>query len=252
MTNDNLNEEIEPTEQEEVSQEPEQTQQPVEAALSPNESIESINFRKMREDREREKEARIRAEYESDRMREYINSLETQKQKANEPEALEDDYVEYKDFKNVKENQRKQAEQVSAYEKALIRQEQQLAKMRLLSEFKDYDSVVTQENLDILERNHPEVAPAIINAASEYDCGKAAYLFVKKFVKENQSRAHANQTVRQNLAKPMPAASVAAQDGNSPLNHVNNYAKDYSNINFNDDYWENLRKEKEAAIRSKK
>jgi len=249
MLNDNINEEIEETVEEEVQD----IEQPVEEVQSTAESVESINFRKMREDREKDREARIRAEYEAEKMRDYINSLEAQKQQqSSEPDMAEDDYVEYKDFKNVRENQRRQAEQVSSYEKALVRQERQLAKMRLLSEYKDYDSVVTQENLDLLERLHPEVSPAIINAASEYDCGKAAYLFVKKFVKEDQQRAYTNQTAKKNLAKPMPAASVSAQDSNSPLNQVNNYVKDYTNINFNDDYWENLRREKEAAIRSKK
>lgn len=243
MINEDNNNEIEPTQEENA--------EPVEAVATPNESIESINFRQMREDREREKEARIRAEYESDRMRDYINNLETQKQnkqKQEESEILEDDYVEYKDFKNVRENQRQQAEQVNSYKDALYRQEKQIAKMRLTAEFPDYDSIVTQANLDLLEKTHPEVAPAIINAASEYDCGKAAYLFVTKFVKEKQNNAYANQTVKQNLAKPMPAASISAQDNDSPLNQVKSYAKDYTRINLKDDYWENLRREKESAM----
>jgi len=217
-----------------------------------NESIESINFRKMREDREREKEARIRAEYEAEKMREYINSIEAQKQKPVEPETFDDDYVEYKDFKSVKDNQRKHQEQAIRYERMLSDQEKQLARMRLISEFKDYDSVVTEKNLNALERKHPELSPAILNAASEYDCGKAAYLFVKKFVAEEQSRAYANNAAQQNLTKPMPAVSAGAQESDSALNKVNNYARDYTNINFNDDYWENLRKEKEAAMRKKR
>ena len=244
MTNDEMDNEVTPV-QEEVS---EATQVAPEA----NESVESINFRKMREDRDKDREARIRAEYESEKMREYINNIEAQKQKQSEPEVLDDEYVEYKEFKNVKDNQRIHQEQSIRYEKMLSDQEKQLARMRLVSEFKDYDSVVTEKNLDVLERKHPELSPAILNAASEYDCGKAAYLFVKKFVGEEQARAYTNNAAQQNLTRPLPAVSAGAQESNSPLSKVNNYAKDYININFNDDYWENLRREKESAMRKRK
>lgn len=242
MPNDAINNEG--VAQEEIEQSQPQQQEEVGA-----ETIESINFRKMREDRERDREARIRAEYEVEKMREYISNLNAQQSKKEEEDTeIDDDYVDYKDFKEVK---KKQEEQSRRYEQALSNQERQLAQMQLLSEFKDYHNIVTEENINMLEKRHPEVAPAILNATSEYNCGKAAYLFIKKFLKEDRELAHTNNTAQKNLAKPMPAVSVSPQESNSPLNEVNNYVKDYTNIDFNDEYWTNLRKEKETAIRKK-
>ena len=251
--NEEIQEQVETQEQPDLQEQSEIQEQEEQQEAAPAPSPEETNFRRIREEREREKEARIRAEYEAERLKEYIQSLQSQnapkQEKVETSPYNDDDYVEYRDLKEFRS---KQDETFKRQQELLQAQENEIARIKLTSEYNDYYDVVTPENLEALERTHPEVAPAILYAKTQYESGKSAYKLIKQFVKKDRDVAYNRHQAKNNLNKPMPSASVNPQTGNSPLSKINSYQKDYTNINFEDDYWVNLKKEQEAAMKRAK
>lgn len=152
----------------------------------------------------------------------------------------EDDLVEGKQlvkaFKRIKqlEEQQKQYFQQSSQESAEI---------RLKSQYPDFDKVVTLDNVNTFSLAYPELAKSINAASSLYDKGVSAYTLLKKFgiYQDNPYESEKNRA-EANMAKPRPLASVAPQEGDSPMSRANAFAN-----GLTDELRAQLRKEMEEA-----
>ena len=105
---------------------------------------------------------------------------------------------------------KQQAEQIAA--EALIR-----------TKFPDFDTIVTADALQQLQRDYPEVAASIAANANLQNQAAAAYKVIKQF-NIGKSYAAEEQAINKNAAKPKPTASLPPQTSDSPLTHANAFA----------------------------
>ncbi len=121
------------------------------------------------------------------------------------------------------------------------------ADMRLKSQFNDFDTVVTKENLDKLASQKPSLYRTILSNPDMYDKGYAAYEFIKNSgVLDNQYQ-ELDKRVEDNRMKPRSAANAAPQSGDTPLARVG----DYDRRILSEDRKEQLRRQVDEAKRNK-
>lgn|SRR5574338_705192 len=192
--------------------------QPVEEAKQEapqQETIEQINWKKFRQDREierKQKEEALKraAEKEAEAqalkaaMEAILNKPQPQQTPQQNPYYQED----------LTEDQRieaKVAAALAAKEQQLEaerkRREAQELPQKLASTFTDFNTVCSTENLDYLEYHYPEVALAFRHAPDGYDKWAAVYKAVKRFVpvpdsRKDQAKAEKNFNKPQSMSVP--------------------------------------------------
>lgn len=89
-------------------------------------------------------------------------------------------------------------------------------------QYKDYDQVVTPENIELLIKEDPELNELISNSANPY---ARAYKEVKKstFYREKMANAESGKKIELNSKKPGSSNSIGAQ---RPLSHAAAYSKE--------------------------
>lgn len=200
--------------------------------IKPDDSI-ARNMRALREKSER-------AERERDEYARRLQELESKKQVIEEEEYRlgPDDIAE---GKHLSAQDRK----IKKLEKRLEEQQQQatlmLAESRLKTQYPDFDKVVTKQNIESLRDMYPEIAQTLTASSDLYATGVSAYTMIKKLGIEVEDVYQAEKAIaHKNAAKPRPLASVAPQQGDSPLTKANAFA---SPGNFSPELAEQLRKE---------
>lgn len=179
------------------------------AEQSPDESIQQINWRKFREQREierKQKEASDkRAEEESAKAQAFKAALEAITNKPSP--VINDEYEETEDQKIDKKVNAAIAARDKRYEEERRQREQQEFPQRLNNTYNDFDRVCTTENLDYLEYHYPEVAGAFKQLPDGFDKWSSVYKAVKRFVpntesKKEQAKAEKNFNKPQSMASP--------------------------------------------------
>lgn len=205
--------------EQEVSQSEENTQ--VEQVQEqPKESSSERNFKALREKAER-------AERERDELIQKMRDIETAKQKVQEEQdddwgISEDDIVEGKHLRKLKKELRNLQSQLKDNEQ---RSYQMALEARLKIQFPDFDSVVSKENVEKLQKEYPEIAATLSSSKDLYSSAVSAYTFIKKIgISEGDSYEREHQRVAKNSSKPRPLASVSPQSGETPLSHANAFA----------------------------
>ena len=142
-------------------------------------------------------------------MRQEMDSLkeEVLRQKAPKEEELDDD-----DFL-TKKNAVRVAEQIAdkKYAERMAEYEQQNFKRRARETYKDFDEIVTPQNLQRLEEEMPEIASLIAASTDNYKMACGAYKAIKTLQKENdpQKEIERNkEAIEKNKKTPMAAAAV--------------------------------------------
>ena len=138
----------------------------------------------------------------------------------------ENNFAEGKDLKKIAKEMREIKQELAQYkQKSTI----QVTEARLMSEYPDFQNVFSEENIELLREEHPEIAETILNSqADPYKVAKSAYKMIKKLgIHVEDTSASKRATVQTNLAKPRPAASISPrQSGSSPLTQANEYGSD--------------------------
>lgn len=190
-----------------------QKSEEVKQEVVPQETVEQINWKKFRQDRELERKQKEEA-----LKRAAEKEAEAQALKAameailNKPQSQQPTNQYYQEDQT--EDQRIEAKVAAA----LAAKEQQLESQRrqkeaqelpqkLASTFTDFNIVCSTENLDYLEYHYPEVASAFRHAPDGYDKWAAVYKAVKRFVpvpdsKKDQQRAEKNFNKPQAMSVP--------------------------------------------------
>ncbi len=80
---------------------------------------------------------------------------------------------------------------------------------RLMHSYRDFNSVVTEENLDYLEYHYPEIARPLKRLGDGYDKWADTYLAIKKFVPNATNAKKEALRADQNLSKPKSSSSIS-------------------------------------------
>ena len=237
----NATENLYPSEQEQVTEQPQQTEQDADF-LSKQASIRVLRERAdAAERRNRELESMIQ---------QNMNQQKANKMQIDDSDDFDmsdDTYVEgkhlkkyVKTFKQELKNQRQQFEEFN--QKNAVAQ----AEMRLKSQFNDFDSVVSRENLEKLSMKRPELYRSIISHPDLYDKGHAAYEMIKNSGILTNQYEDIDRRVEENKLKPRSASNAAPQSGDTPLSR----AGDYDRRILTEERKAFLRKQSEEAARN--
>jgi len=175
-------------------------------------SDKELNFRRLEAARDKEREARIRAEMQTENLMKEIESIKTMLiPKEKDPlEEIED--IADLDRNKLKEIlSKREAQLQKKFEQALPQkfEEYERNKRRtnfrdaLRERYQDYDAVMNQENLTAIQEKEPDAIEAISAIEDPYIRCDKAYLFVKKRLKERKPDSEAlKQKVEENQQNP--------------------------------------------------
>ncbi len=202
----------------------------IEDQIVPQETHKEMNLRILRERSEK-------AERERDELLKQMMSfrheqqpkVEHKVQQEQEEDYLasmgldEDSLVEGKHFKAYLKKQRDLEKQLQQYK---TQSNQDTVEARVKSQFPDFDSVVSTQNLTALRQANPDLADMILATPDIYKQATLAYKMVKQYgIDTPKPNFDAEKAVAQrNAAKPKPMASVSPQQGSSPLSQANAFA----------------------------
>lgn len=167
---------------------------------------EEVNWKKAREVLETQKRKLDEMEVRERRYQEELAKIARAQQKPEEDELakLSDDDILTK----------RQAEKLAEAKarKLLEEFDNQRGEDRARQEVSDYDAVVNQENLEKLQKDHPEVVEALKATPSLFVKAKSAYKFMKAFYgKDNVDAAVNKENLDKNMQKPRSVSSLGQQ-----------------------------------------
>lgn len=198
--------------QEEVKQEPIQTE----------ETFQARNFRQIREESERMKR-------ENSEMAKRLQNYEAAEYKARNQPVEEPTY-------NINDDDLLEGKHLKKYDAEIkkLRQEQEefkrqsyalTAQAQLRSKYPDFDNVVNENNIEALKLSYPELASTLNASTDLYSTAVSAYTMIKKLGILPEDNFTAEKALAQkNASKPKPLASVSPQQGDSPLSKANAFA----------------------------
>lgn len=174
-------------------------------------SDKEFNFAQIRKQlQERDEHLKERDQYIKS-LKEQMDELKhevmsTKRPKEEEPEISDDDFLTKKQALHF-------AEQIAdkKYSERMAQYEQQNFKTRAQQTYKDFDEVVTPENLQRLESEMPEIASLIAESRDNYKMACGAYKAIKKLQRESDPKKEieANKAALENNKKePLAAAAV--------------------------------------------
>lgn len=242
ITEDQLVDEASDQEQpEEQVEQPEEVEETT-AQATPQSNKEE-NFRRLREkaeraERERDQVMMLLRQQEQQRL--YNEQMFSQhKQQAQEPTMDPDDYapVNYVNQAIERKTKQMEARQLEQEQKLYS----QMVETRVKTQYRDFDEVVSPENIAMLRELEPAYASSLAANPDLFMKAEGAYKLIKQLGihKGTTNQAIARDRVNQNSSKPRPA-SVA-----SPLSQASSY--DYVRMTEADMARE--REELERAIR---
>lgn len=180
------------------------------------------NIRQLRESRERAERERDELLAKLRKMEEAQRQPVVEENEQQDFELAADDFVEGKHLKSY-------AKKVKDLEKQLNSYKQQtdttVVETRLKTQYKDFDTVVSQQNIEALRLAYPEIASTINSNNDLYSKAVSAYTLIKKLgIHKEDTFAGDREKVKQNAYKPRPLTSVSPQEGEGPLSKANAFA----------------------------
>lgn len=225
LKNDHEVQETTPENDQEVQETPqEQPEQQVQQAQPPKETDGQKNFRALREKTERIERERDEA---MRRLQEYERSKQPQQE---EPEynVGADELVEGKHLKSYDKKMRDLQQKLAQQEQRIA---ETTAEARISQQYPDFTQIVNKDTLQALSESEPELAQTLNATNDLYTKAVSAYKMIKKMGLQPQENPYAQDVanVQKNAAKPRPVASIAPQQGDSPLSRANAFANGLTN-----------------------
>lgn len=206
-----------PEQQEQVVQEQPQEQQQVQ------ESKRDINTRNLRE----RAEAAERRAAELERM---IHANMTQQQNTkleleeDDWDLSDDTYIEGKHLKKYVNTLKKELKETKKqFQQYSEQSAMTTAEIHLKNQFKDFDTVVTEANLERLAQEKPSLHRTIMANNNWYDRGYAAYELLKHSGIVDNRYEDVDKRIENNKTMPRSASNAAPQQGDTPLTRVGDY-----------------------------
>ncbi|MDC7243641.1 MAG: hypothetical protein PQJ44_06870 [Sphaerochaetaceae bacterium] len=201
--------------EEQIIEEKEETKQP---ETENTEAPEERNWKAFREERKRDREARLKAEQEAERRKKEAEALKQamdailDKKTTGSHEEYHEQSLSDQDKIRI-EMEKLLDERDKRNEQRRIEEERREMPRRLRQEYPDFDNVVTEENLDYLDYKYPHIAKAYYHMPDSPEKWAAVYKAVKQFVPTSEKD---NKKAEQNMNKPRSMASGIANSGDSP------------------------------------
>lgn len=189
-----------------------QPQSPPEIAKQPEETIEQINWRKFRKEREKERRDKedsdrraAEAEEKASAMKAAMEALISKPHQSPPHQNLDD--IEETEEQRI-DKRVEQALERDRQRREKERSERELKELpqKLSSTFNDFNQVCTQENLDYLEYHYPEVARRFKSAPETFETWADFYKVIKRFVPNHDSKKD-QAKIEKNMSKPQSMSS---------------------------------------------
>ena len=175
------------------------------------------------------KEKAERAERERDELMRMLQEERSRQQQQKQPEPEEDlgfnteDFVEGKHLKSLVKEVRELKKELAQYKQKTALD---VTETKLRTEFPDFNKVFTNENIEALKEEHPEIAQTLGSSnADPYLVAKSTYKMIKKLgvYQELPEDKYVNdrEMVQKNLSKPRPLAAASPRQGEGPLQKAN-------------------------------
>jgi hypothetical protein len=240
---DQLNEATEhlyPAEPQQSNDKPQDTQ--------PSVTQESPKDTSMRILRERAESAERRAQELERMVQQSQQKMHVVDNDDDDFDMSDDTYVEGKHLKKYVKNLKQELKNTKKqFEEYNQQNAMHNAEMRLKTQFNDFESVVSKENLERLQQQKPALYRTILANADIYDKGYVAYELIKNSGVLADQYQELDKRVEENRSKPRSAANAAPQSGDTPLTRVG----DYDRRILSEDRKNQLRKQVEEAKRYK-
>lgn len=199
-----------------------------------------MNFRRLEQAKEAEREARIRAEMQNEHLRKEMESIkEMLKPKETDPLDDVEDYVDADKLRaklaKERENMKREAEVIAKRTYEQIEQEKYKTNFlqRLKQEHPDFDQVMNEQNVARLEETNPVFLKAVLQIPDEYERRKIAYEYIKNTTPKPEDKPSIKEKVQENLMNPYyippgsgtPTATAVDFDVRSPNARTQAYEK---------------------------
>lgn len=188
-----------------------QEQPQVEEVKPQKNSDKEYNFRLMRE----------RAEA-AERRAAELERMHAPKQEQERFEIEDDGLVEGKHLKKYDKRTRQIEEELAETKKQLQNFQNVSAEMQLRAKYNDFDSIVTDENVERLSREKPALYRSILANPDLKDKGETAYEAIRMFLQPKKFE-DVDKRIVENKAKPRSSATVNPQASDSPLARAGDY-----------------------------
>lgn len=231
------------------SQEP-QLEDGTDSEMALKEDKEERNYRALRQKAE---SVAIERDELARQLQEY-RSVDNSKAEPSVPDEIEEvlgssDIVEGRHLSKMGRKIKNLESQIKNYEQ---KRDHIDVESRLKSQYSDFASVVSKENVEVLKSQYPEIASTLSSSSDLYSAGVTAYTFIKKFgiIDQNPSKDdrfvdQRKKRINDNLNKPRSLSSISPHQGDSPLSNANAFAN-----GLTDELKKNLLKEMEECRRS--
>ncbi len=223
---DSLTSNVSEPDKKQPEQEVKQDQKTQENKEVQSETPEQIDWRKFRQEREKERKQRIALEEETRRKSEEVAALKQAMEailakpvpSSNQPtdEELTDDERIQKQVNAAVSAAL--AEKEKEYERQRQEREAKEFPQKLTQTYSDFNEVCSTENLDYLEFHYPEVAEAFKNQPDSFNKWANIYKAVKRFIPNSKNGVKEKAVADKNLNKPqsMSAPGMAATGDMAP------------------------------------
>jgi hypothetical protein len=229
-----------PQEQEAPQEKPKKQEAPE------RESEKEANLRILRE---RAEAAERRAWELEQRMNQNQPAQQNKEDEDDDEWDLSDDsFVEGKDLKKyVKKLKKTVKDTHKSLEEFRQRSALEQAELRLKSQFPDFESVVTEENIRKLQQADPVEYRSIMNSGDIYDRGYLAYKRLRDIGVSHHAYEETDERLSSNKNKPRSASNASPQASETPLTRVG----DYDRRVLTEERKAQLRRQVEEAKRNK-
>jgi hypothetical protein len=219
------------------SQETEQTlEQTIEQKTGPAESFRQMRDSKEKAQRERDEAYRLLKQYE------IKQEQQVQQPQDEELDIISDQYIEGRHLSKVDKKVRELEKQLKQYQQ---QSSQQSVESRVMSQYPDFDKVVSEDNIEQLKNDFPELAQTLHSSTDFYSKAISTYKLIKKLgISPDNTYENEKAIVQKNASKPKSLGSIAPQQGDSPLSKANAFQN-----GLTDDLKSQLHKEMMLAIK---
>lgn len=207
----------EPSEPTQVQEAPQEQAPNIPQQERPQETAQAKNFRELREKAERSAREAQQAQQERDALAQRIRELEQISQSKDELSLAPDDLVEGKHLSRHIKELKEVKDELNRYRQQT---HQQTIESQLRTQYTDFDSIVTKENLETLAPSVQQSLKALAQSDLKA-AGEAAYEILRGKKTGFQNEA---ALAEKNSAKPRPLTSMNPQQGDSPMSKANAFA----------------------------
>jgi len=193
----------------EVAEQQMENSAPVEAAPTKKE----LDFKALRERAERAEQRAHDQERALQEMKRAINGTPAEQPDEDDIGVDDDLYIEGKQYKkhlkSIKNELKQTKQQLESFNASAT-------ELRLRTKYKDFDKIVTAENLALLQQKRPSQFNALTYTPDLYDKGETAYEMIKSWVAQ-EDYSETDARIEANKSKPRTAASAGPSMAESPL-----------------------------------